>query len=998
MATATVASAQLRPGLGLTSAEGILALLGEQENELKTFALQRLNELVDQFWAEIAEQLPRIEELHSDAHFPHAQLAALVAAKVYYHLGSLEDAVEFALRAGSLFDLTEHSEFVHTIITKCIDQYTQLRATQYDQGNENPDVPAALQDVVNRMFQRCFADRTFEQAVGVALEARRLDVLRTCVEQAPDRAALLSYCFRAANDFVAHRGFRREVLRLLVSEYSTLEQPDYIQIVQCHLFNEDPAAVAHLLRSLQDAGGDAALVALQLSFQLAEMASQRFLQAVLAALTDDSAAGPADDSGANPAAAGAAAATAAAAADPAPLTGAAQLRSILSGDVSMQLYMEFLFKNNRTDKQILRNMKTWVDPRYSMLHSGVVFANALMHLGTTSDVFLRQNMDWMGRAANWARFTATASLGLIHKGNVKNAMAVLGSFLPGSAAGGSPYSEGGSLFALGLLHATHGAPVVPKLMQYLRNAIEPGQAQGAAAVATASHGGTPQVNGPEIVQHGACLGLGFAAIATGSSEIVDVLIQDVLHSQSAVAGEAAGYALGLVLLGSGNMDVVEQMVQMAHDTQHEKIIRGLAVGTALVMLGTEEGADALIDRLCADEDPLLRYGCMHVVAMAYCGTSSNKVIRRLLHVAVSDVSDDVRRAAVTALGFVLLREPAQVPRMVALLAESYNPHVRCGAAMALGLACANTGMAEAVDLLERLATDSVDFVRQGAFLGLAMVLLQCSDALNPKADKIRKMFEKVVQEKHEDMLAKFGALLATGLIDAGGRNVALGLMVSGHLNMAAVAGMLLFQQSWYWFPMVYSIGLSLVPTAVIGLNADLKMPKFSFKSNARPALFAYPPPVQLPVKEGRKRVTTAVLSTTAKAAKRRAEKERLKSGVAPMTGVERTGDAAAADAAAAGAAGDEAAGTAPAAEKKKEEVKRSEVLENPARVTAQQQRYLSFDVDERYRPVIPGVRSGILLLRDTRPGEPQELVNVSVPTAPAEEAEPAPPEPFEFTE
>ncbi len=41
--------------------------------------------------------------------------------------------------------------------------------------------------------------------------------------------------------------------------------------------------------------------------------------------------------------------------------------------------------------------------------------------------------------------------------------------------------------------------------------------------------------------------------------------------------------------------------------------------------------------------------------MAYCGTGNNEAIRRLLHVAVSDVNDDVRRAAVEALGFILFR-------------------------------------------------------------------------------------------------------------------------------------------------------------------------------------------------------------------------------------------------------------------------------------------------------------------------------------------------------
>ena len=31
-----------------------------------------------------------------------------------------------------------------------------------------------------------------------------------------------------------------------------------------------------------------------------------------------------------------------------------------------------------------------------------------------SDISLRENLDWLKRASNWAKFTATASLGVIH--------------------------------------------------------------------------------------------------------------------------------------------------------------------------------------------------------------------------------------------------------------------------------------------------------------------------------------------------------------------------------------------------------------------------------------------------------------------------------------------------------------------------------------------------------------------------------------------------------
>ena len=90
------------------------------------------------------------------------------------------------------------------------------------------------------------------------------------------------------------------------------------------------------------------------------------------------------------------------------------------------------------------------------------------------------------------------------------------------------------------------------------------------------------------------------------------------------------------------------------------IFRGLALGIALTVYGREEGADTLIEQMTRDQDPIIRYGGMYALALAYSGTANNKAIRQLLHFAVSDVSDDVRRTAVLALGFVLYSDPEQV--------------------------------------------------------------------------------------------------------------------------------------------------------------------------------------------------------------------------------------------------------------------------------------------------------------------------------------------------
>jgi len=126
-------------------------------------------------------------------------------------------------------------------------------------------------------------------------------------------------------------------------------------------------------------------------------------------------------------------------------------------------------------------------------------------------------------------------------------------------------------------------------------------------------------------------------------------------------------------------------------------------------------------------------------------------------------------------------------------------------------------------------------------------------------------------------MARFGATLAQGLIDAGGRNVTISLQSrAGGANMSAIVGMALFTQFWYWYPLAHCAALAFSPTAFIGVNADLKVPKFEFVSNARPSLFAYPAPSKPPTKETVEKVATAVLSTTAKANARARTKEREK--------------------------------------------------------------------------------------------------------------------------
>ncbi|KAK7987050.1 26S proteasome regulatory subunit rpn2 [Apiospora saccharicola] len=732
----------------------------------------------------------------------------------------------------------------------------------------------AIDAVIERLYESCLKEGRYKQVVGIAVEAKRLDVVSKVIQRADSdykkskgKAAdeealgpaeeLMDYCLTICLDIVQERAFRDDILQLVLEILTSgrAKDPDYFSIAKCIVYlNKDEQAGTVINHLVKEGTPHSTAIAYQFAFDLYDNGTQEFLGKVIAPLPTgeasssktegeaterDSLLADTDNSSTEP--------------DEKKTEVYRNIRSILDGTKTIKLNVEFLYRNNHTDLSILNKVRDSLEGRNSIFHTAVTFCNAFMNQGTTNDKFFRDNLEWLGKAVNWSKFTATAALGVIHRGNLSQSRKLLEPYLPrgaGGISGGSLYSQGGALYAYGLIHANHGADALDYLKTQFTAAEE------------------------EVIQHGGALGLGIAGMATGNEEIFDNL-KTVLFADSALNGEAVGLSMGLIMLGTGNVKALEDMVTYAHETTHEKSVRGLALGMALIMYGRQEQADVMIEGLLNDPDPTLRYGGIMTVAMAYCGTGSNKAIRKLLHIAVSDVNDDVRRIAVMSLGFILFRKPGSVPRMVELLSESYNPHVRYGSAMALGISCAGTGLDEAIDLLEPMMKDPTDFVRQGALIALSMIMMQQNEVMNPKAATIRKTLKKVVGDRHEDAMTKFGAALALGIIDAGGRNCTIGLQTqTGNLNMAGIVGMAVFTQYWYWFPFTHFLSLAFTPTSIIALDHDLDIIDLKFHCSTKPSLFDYPPEQEVKTEEGPALIATAILSTTAQAKRRAQKKER----------------------------------------------------------------------------------------------------------------------------
>jgi len=722
-----------------------------------------------------------------------------------------------------------------------------------------------------------------------------------------------------------------------------------------------------------------------------------------------------------------------------------RLKSILLGETIIPKYLDFLFRDSHSDLLILKKIKDGISERNSVLNNSLICCNGIMHCGTTIDQFLRDNLEWMGRAAHWCKFTATASVGMIHNKNLSASMDILQRYLPGS--GGGPYQEGGALYALGLIHVGDNSDkTCDEIRTYLLKHLK--QASN------------------EILQHGSCLGLGLAALGygtqSGGAQVMlekdddeddddddddeededeapeepptaqgtealnednigpsasDILteIRNILFQDRAVPGEGAGLSLGLILCGSGNKQWYEEMLAYAHETQHEKIIRGLVMGIAIIFYNLQEQASYAINTLIADKDETIRYGGCYTIGMAYAATGNTLAIAKLLHLAVSDVSNDVRRAAVTNIGFVLCNKPEQVPKVVQLLANSYNQHVRYGAAAALGIACAGSGNVAALKILKVLAKDKVDYVRQASLISLGMVLMQQNKIESPDVEEIRNVYlQGTCIDKREPTMCQMGAILGCGLIDASGRNVTISLYnkYNNCKRQYAIIGMAIFWQYWYWYPLIPFITLCFKPTMIMSLNKDLKMIKINVESREKNKnKFDYVENLKEEKKDKKKKAIKVELSVAAKTKQRQQKKQKEKeeeekkeedsgdSGDVDMEDKDNNQeDKPKTDDSNKMEVDDESkeekkSDDDESKEEKKEEEAEFNLLQNPSRVTPNQVSYIQW-TDKRYKPLTLRL-SGFVMVEDTKPSEETQFVEQKEISAGGVYGdEPKPPAPF----
>ena len=100
--------------------------------------------------------------------------------------------------AGRFFIVSKDPDYVHNLLVRAIDEYATLRTKAAESNEEALQMDPRLEAIVERMIDKCILESKFQQAVGIALECRRLDKLEEAIMKSDNVSGMLSYCINVS--------------------------------------------------------------------------------------------------------------------------------------------------------------------------------------------------------------------------------------------------------------------------------------------------------------------------------------------------------------------------------------------------------------------------------------------------------------------------------------------------------------------------------------------------------------------------------------------------------------------------------------------------------------------------------------------------------------------------------------------------------------------------------------------------------------------------------
>ncbi|KAI6202974.1 26S proteasome non-ATPase regulatory subunit 2 [Aphelenchoides besseyi] len=409
------------------------------------------------------------------------------------------------------------------------------------------------------------------------------------------------------------------------------------------------------------------------------------------------------------------------------------------------------------------------------------FVNGFVNCGFGVDKMLGDAESanrWFCKNQEYGIFSAAASLGLIYRWDIDKGLVQCDQFLYVN----DDYIRAGTLLAIGIISSG------------VQNSCDP------AAALLMDHVHSERA----CMSIGSILGLGLAYANSKRETVVKDEEGGVIYELKKVLADQrpsvtpeikgmAGLSLGFILVGTGDHTVAMEMLQVLMERSEIELtdpnMRFLALGIALVFLGTQERSEVFVESLRSLPEPFGSMVSTLVDVCAYAGTGNVLKIQRLLHICSEHYEgkeekkkDDKNKKnkeenkdekpdlsaqqAVAVLGIGLIAMGEDIGSQMSMrvfghLIRYGEPVIRRAVPLALALCSVSNPQLNILETLSKFSHDADNDTAHNAIFAMGLVGAGTNNA------RLVAMLRQLASYHHKDQVSLMLVRIAQGLTHMG---------------------------------------------------------------------------------------------------------------------------------------------------------------------------------------------------------------------------------------
>ncbi|KAJ1665008.1 proteasome regulatory particle base subunit [Coemansia sp. RSA 1813] len=380
------------------------------------------------------------------------------------------------------------------------------------------------------------------------------------------------------------------------------------------------------------------------------------------------------------------------------------------------------------------------------------FVNAFVNAGYGTDKLMTANADgneWIYKNKDLGMLSAAASLGMIMLWDVEVGLNQIDKYL---------YTDdnsikSGAILAIGMLTSS------------VHDETDSAKALLADYITEESN--------PAIVKLAAISGIGMAYAGTNREDIVDILLPIISDTEITIdLSSIAALSAGLVCIGSGNSDVstviLQAMMERMDSELNHKYARFMALGLALLYLGSQGTYDAILETLKAITHPISKQASVLIQVCAFAGSGNVLEIQKMLHMCaehLGDKEDQLPQAfAVLGVGLIAMGESVGAEmtlRTFDHLMHYGEPYVRRSVPLAIALVCASNPLVGVLDTLNKFSHDNDKAVATSAIFAMGVVGAGTNNA------RLAQLLRQLAAYYHREADMLFVVRISQGMLHMG---------------------------------------------------------------------------------------------------------------------------------------------------------------------------------------------------------------------------------------